>query len=150
MFDWKRVDRLKVLIERSVPAFVRCEDVRKNAKRTAVRSKSGHTIEEHHMTRRGYRGGSTLEERLSNEFQRIRTQARGRQPVAPPPVINEEPTDGLEERRKRMHEMAGDAIDGVSDVSASLEDQASRKRSLLEGPDEFQIVRVDRAKTNPR
>jgi hypothetical protein len=102
------------------------------------------------MTRRGYRGGSTLEERLSNEFQRIRTQAHGRQPVAPPPVINEEPMDGLDERRKRMHEMAGDAIDGVSDVSASLEDQASRKRSLLEGPDEFQIVRVDRAKTNPR
>jgi hypothetical protein len=44
----------------------------------------------------------------------------------------------LEERRKRAHEMAGDAIDGLSDVSANLEDQASRKRSLLEGPDEFQ------------
>jgi len=58
--------------------------------------------------------------------------------------------DGLEERRKRAHEMAGAAIDGVSDVSASLEDQASRKHNLLEGPDEFQIVRVDRAKTKPR
>lgn len=100
------------------------------------------------MTRRGYREGSTLEERLSNEFQRIRTQAPRWQPTVAP--IDEEPIDGLEERRKRAHEMAGDAIDGVSDVSASSEDQASRKRSLLEGPDEFQIVRVDRAKTKPR
>ena len=100
------------------------------------------------MTRRGYREGSTLEERLSNEFERIRTQARRSQPAAPP--SDEELMDGLEERRQRAHEMAGDAIDGASDGSASLEDQASRKRSLLEGPDEFQIVRLDRAKTKPR
>lgn len=102
------------------------------------------------MTRRGYREGSTLEERLSNEFQRIRTQAQRWQPAVAPSAIDEEPIGGLEERRKRAHEMAGDAIDDVSDASASLEDQASRKRSLLEGPDEFQIVRVDRAKTKPR
>ena len=102
------------------------------------------------MTRRGYREGSTLEERLSNEFQRIRAQAQRSQPAAAPSAIDEEPIDGLEERRKRAHEMAGDAIDGVSDVSASLEDPASRKRSLPEGPDEFQIARFDRAKTKPR
>jgi hypothetical protein len=29
--------------------------------------------------------------------------------------------------------MASDVLDGVSDVSASLEDQASRRRTLLEG-----------------
>ena len=70
------------------------------------------------MTRRGYREGSTLEERLSNEFQRIRTQAQRSQPAAPS-AIDEESADGPEERRKRAHEMAGHAIDGVSDVTAS-------------------------------
>lgn len=102
------------------------------------------------MTRRGSREGSTLEERPSKELQRIRTQAQRSQPAAPLSAIDGERMDGPEEGRKRAHEMAGDAIDGVSDVSASLEDQANRKRRLLEGPDEFQIVRVDRARTKPR
>jgi hypothetical protein len=66
------------------------------------------------------------------------------------PAIDGNPMNDLEERRKRVHEMAGDAIDGISDVSAGLEDHASRKRSLLEGPDEFQIIRMDRARAKPR
>jgi len=102
------------------------------------------------MARRGYRESSTLEERLSNEFQRLRSQALNRWPAAQVPAINDNPMNDHEERRKRAHEMAGDAIDGLSDVSASLEDQASRKRSLLEGPDEFQIFRMNRARANPR
>jgi hypothetical protein len=95
------------------------------------------------MPQRGYGEDSTQGERPSSE------QAQEQQPAASSSSINEEPTDNLEKRRKRAHEMAGDAIDGVSDVSASLGDQASRKRRLLEGPDEFQIIRVDRAKAKP-
>lgn len=102
------------------------------------------------MPRRGYREGSTLEERLSNEFQRLRAQAHDRQPAAAGPAVNRDPMDDPEERRQRAHDMAGDAIDGICDVSASVEDQASRKRSLLDGPDEFQIVRMDRDKAKPR
>ena len=102
------------------------------------------------MTRRGYREGATLEERLSNEFQRLRSRINDGNPVARAPAINKDPVDDLEERKKRASEMAGDTIDGISDVSASREDQASRKRRLLEGPDEFRIVRLDRASAKPR
>jgi hypothetical protein len=98
------------------------------------------------MTRRLYRESATLEERLSSEFQRLRSRGHNGKPVAQASAINEDAMDDLEERRKRASAMAGDTIDGISDVSASREDQANRKRSLLEGPDEFRIVRMDRAR----
>jgi hypothetical protein len=40
--------------------------------------------------------------------------------------------------------MAGDQLDQLADESATSEEQASRKRRLLKGPEEFQNVRVDR------
>jgi hypothetical protein len=46
----------------------------------------------------------------------------------------------------RAREMAGDAIDGLTDVTAHSDDQASRKRRLLKGPEEFREARIDRPK----
>lgn len=40
-------------------------------------------------------------------------------------------------------EMAGEAIDQLTDQSASLDEQASRKRRLLKGPKEFRDLRLD-------
>jgi hypothetical protein len=42
--------------------------------------------------------------------------------------------------------MAGTAIDDMMDTATSPDDQASRKRRLLKGPEEFRNVRVDRPK----
>jgi hypothetical protein len=39
--------------------------------------------------------------------------------------------------------MAGDAIDRLSDASASLEEQQKRKRKLIKGPLEFREMRKD-------
>lgn len=49
-----------------------------------------------------------------------------------------------EGQKLRAREMAGDAIDKLSDTTASPNDQASRKRKLIKGPEEFQNVRRDR------
>jgi hypothetical protein len=49
-----------------------------------------------------------------------------------------------EGQKKRAREMAGSAIDDMTDTAASPDDQASRKRRLLKGPEEFRNVRVDR------
>jgi hypothetical protein len=46
----------------------------------------------------------------------------------------------------RAKEMAGSAIDKLSDPQASTEEKASRKRRLISGPEEFRDARVDRAK----
>jgi hypothetical protein len=43
-------------------------------------------------------------------------------------------------------ELAASAIDKMSDDLASAVDQASRKRRLTKGPDQFRAVRVDRPK----
>lgn len=51
-----------------------------------------------------------------------------------------------EGQRARAREMAGVAIDGMTDASARADDQASRKRRLLKGPEEFRESRVDRVK----
>jgi hypothetical protein len=45
---------------------------------------------------------------------------------------------------RRARKMAGDAIDEMNYDTASADDQASRKRRLLKGPEEFREVRVDR------
>jgi hypothetical protein len=47
-------------------------------------------------------------------------------------------------QRARASDMAARAIDKMTDKDASADDQASRKRRLLKGPEEFRDVRVDR------
>jgi hypothetical protein len=47
-------------------------------------------------------------------------------------------------RAGKAHEMAGKQLDQLADQSATAEEQASRKRRLLKGPEEFRGVRVDR------
>jgi hypothetical protein len=51
-----------------------------------------------------------------------------------------------EHQKLRAREMAGKAIDRLTDPTASSDDQAHRKRGLLKGPEEFQDVRKDRTK----
>jgi hypothetical protein len=50
-----------------------------------------------------------------------------------------------EGQKKRAREMAGTAIDDMTDTAASPDDQASRKRRLLKGAEEFQDARIDRS-----
>ena len=49
-----------------------------------------------------------------------------------------------EQQKWRAKEIAGTAIDAMSDDEAHADDQASRKRRLLKGPEEFREVRIDR------
>ncbi|MEO8321695.1 MAG: hypothetical protein ABI561_25610 [Bradyrhizobium sp.] len=51
-----------------------------------------------------------------------------------------------EESAGKAKELAAKAIDRLVDPAAPAEEQASRKRRLLKGPEEFREVRVDRAK----
>lgn len=50
----------------------------------------------------------------------------------------------------KAKELASAQIDRLGDKSAPLEEQASRKRRLLKGPEEFRQVRVDRAKAKEK
>lgn len=45
---------------------------------------------------------------------------------------------------ERAKELAGKTIDKLTDFEATSDDQASRKRRLVKGPEEFQNVRRDR------
>jgi hypothetical protein len=49
-----------------------------------------------------------------------------------------------EGQKLRAREMAGKAIDKMTDTTAAPDDQAARKKRLLKGPEEFREVRVDR------
>jgi hypothetical protein len=51
---------------------------------------------------------------------------------------------GSRARADRANAMAGDQLDQLADKSATADQQATRKRRLLKGPEEFQSVRVDR------
>jgi hypothetical protein len=46
--------------------------------------------------------------------------------------------------KQRARELAGTAIDKMTDAAASMDDQGNRKRRLIGGPEEFQSVRRDR------
>jgi hypothetical protein len=46
--------------------------------------------------------------------------------------------------------LASEALDQMADKSATADEQASRKRKLIGGPEEFQAVRIDRAKAKPK
>ena len=50
--------------------------------------------------------------------------------------------------KERARELAGDAIDEMSDTTASVSDQDNRRRRLIGGPEEFQRVRRDRDRPN--
>jgi hypothetical protein len=54
------------------------------------------------------------------------------------------PSDG---QKLRAREMAGKAIDEMTDATATPNDQATRKKRLLKGPEEFREVWVDRPKS---
>ncbi|WP_420965442.1 hypothetical protein [Bradyrhizobium sp. B120] len=61
------------------------------------------------------------------------------------PLLGErEDQQGREDPKQRARELASKAIDKVTDPTASPDDQASRKRKLIKGPEEFQKVRRDR------
>jgi hypothetical protein len=47
--------------------------------------------------------------------------------------------------KQRARELAGTAIDEMTDTAASSENQANRRRRLISGPEEFQKVRRDRS-----
>jgi hypothetical protein len=47
------------------------------------------------------------------------------------------------ETKQRARELAGAAVDKLTDTTASPEDQASRKRRLIKGPEEFREDRLD-------
>src|SRR5215216_4709373 len=49
-------------------------------------------------------------------------------------------------QKLRAREMAAKAIDSITDDNADPDEQASRKRRLLKGPEEFREARVDRPK----
>jgi hypothetical protein len=51
-----------------------------------------------------------------------------------------------ERARARASELAAKAIDSLIIGTADADDQASRKRRLLKGPEEFRELRVDRLK----
>jgi hypothetical protein len=46
--------------------------------------------------------------------------------------------------KQRARELAGAAIDEMTDTTASADDRGNRKRRLIRGPEEFQSVRRDR------
>jgi len=50
------------------------------------------------------------------------------------------------QQQQRARKMAADTIDDMGDATANAGDRASRKRHLLNGPEEFNRVRVDRSK----
>lgn len=49
---------------------------------------------------------------------------------------------------KRARKMAGETIDDMIDATITAEGKAARKRDLLDGPEEFGRVRVDRPKAS--
>jgi hypothetical protein len=60
------------------------------------------------------------------------------------PLPDEREEQGREDPKQRARELASKAIDKVTDPAASPDDQASRKRKLIRGPEEFQKMRRDR------
>jgi hypothetical protein len=49
---------------------------------------------------------------------------------------------------RRARKMAGETIDGMIDATTTPGNKAARKRHLLDGPEEFSRVRVDRRKAS--
>jgi hypothetical protein len=49
---------------------------------------------------------------------------------------------------RRARRMAGETIDDMINATMAADDKAARKRHLLDGPEEFSRVRVDRRKAS--
>jgi hypothetical protein len=56
----------------------------------------------------------------------------------------EGPRDG---QKRRARKLAGETIDHAFDATTNTDDRATRKRHLLNGPEEFSRVRIDRPKS---
>lgn len=54
--------------------------------------------------------------------------------------------DDPDRQKRRARKMAGDTIDRMGDTTSTVDDRAIRKRDLLDGPQEFDQVRIDRPK----
>ena len=54
------------------------------------------------------------------------------------------PRRSSDKQKARAKELAGSAIDKLTEVAASTDDKLSRKRRLIKGPEEFREARVDR------
>jgi len=61
-------------------------------------------------------------------------------------TVKAPPRRSSDKQKARAKELAGSAIDKLSEVAASPDDKLSRKRRLIKGPEEFREARVDRAK----
>jgi hypothetical protein len=62
-----------------------------------------------------------------------------------PAAVNLQGRSTFEKTSAKAKELAAAQIDRMVDASAPVEEQASRQRRLLKGPEEFREVRVDRA-----
>ena len=58
-------------------------------------------------------------------------------------AIEQDWLDGYPTQSHRAGELAGDAIDGLSDKDASASEVKDRKSELIDGPHEFRDSRVD-------
>ena len=56
---------------------------------------------------------------------------------------------GIDLRRAKASEMAGEEIDRLGDPLATDEERQLRKQRLIKGPQEFRDIRSNRAKTKP-
>jgi hypothetical protein len=59
-------------------------------------------------------------------------------------TVNSRPKQPSRARADKANAMAANQLDRLADVSAPADEQESRKRRLLKGPEEFQNVRIDR------
>ena len=60
-----------------------------------------------------------------------------------------ESIEGIELRRAKASEMAGEEIDRLGDPLATDEERQLRKQRLIKGPQEFRDIRSNRAKIKP-
>jgi hypothetical protein len=62
-------------------------------------------------------------------------------------TVKARPKQPARARAERANEMAAKRLDQLVDKAAPAEEQASRKRNLLKGPEEFREARVDQTKS---
>jgi hypothetical protein len=60
--------------------------------------------------------------------------------------VNSRPKQTSGARGRKADALAGRQLDRLPDQTASADQQASRKRDLLKGPEEFRGARIDRVK----
>ena len=60
--------------------------------------------------------------------------------------VSSRPKQSSRARARKADALAGRQLDRLADQTASADQQASRKRDLLKGPEEFRGARIDRTK----